>query len=87
MNKEMIDNMLETVTDMSDEVEDLQTSGYDLDEFVTDIEMRLRDAGLGLSGLQHDIRKLDQNATKAVGKLAGKKKGEATEPQRDSLPW
>ncbi|GGB37030.1 hypothetical protein F3157_14365 [Virgibacillus dakarensis] len=72
MNKEMIDSLLKTITDMSDEVKDIQTSGYRLDEHVTDIEMRINDIGLGLSGLQRDIRNIDRDVTTVIDKLLEK---------------
>ncbi|WP_088052898.1 hypothetical protein [Virgibacillus dakarensis] len=72
MNKEMIDSLLQRITDMSDEVKDIQTSGYRLDEHVTDIEMRINDIGLGLNGLQRDIRNIDRDVTTVVDKLLEK---------------
>lgn len=73
MDKKMIDSLLQTITDMTDEVEDIQSSGYLLDEFVTDIETKINETGHGLTGLQRDIRDIDQNAAKVVDKILEKK--------------
>ncbi|WP_099159834.1 hypothetical protein [Virgibacillus ndiopensis] len=70
MNREMIDDLLQTIIIMSGEVKDLQKSGSRLDELVSDIEIRINDVGLDLNGLQQNIRKIDQNVTLVVNELS-----------------
>ncbi|MGY0692115.1 hypothetical protein ACW2QC_04885 [Virgibacillus sp. FSP13] len=64
-----MEDLLQAIIGMADEVKDLQTSGFHLDELVADIEVRMNDVGLDLNGLQQNIQKIDQNINIVVEEL------------------
>ncbi|MEN1967373.1 hypothetical protein WMZ97_04760 [Lentibacillus sp. N15] len=74
LNKQMIDNLLQAMTDLSDEVKDIQTSGYRLDAHVTDIETRMNHTGDGLNGLQRNLRNIDRDTEMTMDKLLNQRK-------------
>ncbi|WP_188454183.1 hypothetical protein [Virgibacillus oceani] len=70
MNREMIDDLLQTIIHMSGEVKELQRSGSRLDELVSDIEVRINNVALDLNGLQQNVRNIDKNVTLVVKELS-----------------
>ncbi|WP_042222369.1 hypothetical protein [Oceanobacillus manasiensis] len=66
MTKEMMEDLLQSVTKLLDEINELQTNSKQMDELFLSLEIRANNIELTLNGLQQNVVRLDQRIATVV---------------------
>ncbi|AVQ99927.1 ATPase AAA [Oceanobacillus picturae] len=66
MTKEMMEDLLRSVTKLLEEINELQTKSKQMDELFLSLEIRANNIELTLNGLQQNVVRLDQRIATVV---------------------
>ncbi len=66
LTKEMMEDLLQSVTKLLDEINELQTNSKQMDELFLSLEIRANNIELTLNGLQQNVVRLDQRIATVV---------------------
>ncbi|UJL45384.1 hypothetical protein KFZ58_13330 [Virgibacillus sp. NKC19-16] len=60
MTREMLEDLLERFTEMTEEMQDIRENGNHVNQLILKTEGRVNEIETNLNGLQQNLRKLDQ---------------------------
>jgi predicted nuclease with TOPRIM domain len=66
LTKEMMEDLLRSVTKLLEEINELQTKSKQMDELFLSLEIRANNIELTLNGLQQNVVRLDQRIATVV---------------------
>ncbi|MBP1971218.1 hypothetical protein J2Z83_003357 [Virgibacillus natechei] len=74
MTREMMEDLLEGFTKMTEDLQDIQANGNHMNDLILKTENKVKDVTINLNGLQQNLWKLDQKFNLVEGLMKTKVK-------------